>query len=85
MEQNNQQIFIHKLEIRSLKDQVVKLLEEKHYYGNQMEDQDNVGPGMQQMGGVHMSESMGNANQTRSSANLEKMGHMAQSNQQLEG
>jgi len=28
LEENNQQIFIHKLEIRSLKDQVIKLLEE---------------------------------------------------------
>jgi hypothetical protein len=28
LEENNQSIFIHKLEIRSLKDQVIKLLEE---------------------------------------------------------
>lgn len=31
LEENNQQIFINKLEIRSLKDQVIKLLEERHF------------------------------------------------------
>ena len=31
LEDQEQQIFIHKLEINSLKEQVVKLLEEKHY------------------------------------------------------
>lgn len=31
LEGNNQGILIHKLEIRSLKDQVIKLLEERHY------------------------------------------------------
>lgn len=31
LEENNQQIYIHKLEIRSLKDQVLKLLEERNY------------------------------------------------------
>ena len=43
LEENNQQIFIHKLEIRSLKDQVIKLLEEGHFqqFGEQ-EDQPDV-------------------------------------------
>jgi hypothetical protein len=31
LEDNNQQVLIHKLEIRSLKDQVIKLLEERHF------------------------------------------------------
>ena len=31
LEENNQHIYIHKLEIRSLKDQVLKLLEERNY------------------------------------------------------
>jgi hypothetical protein len=31
IEDQEQQIFVHKLEINSLKEQVVKLLEEKHY------------------------------------------------------
>ena len=31
LEENNQQIYIHKLEIRSLKDQVLKLLEERNF------------------------------------------------------
>jgi len=31
LEENNQHILIHKLEIRSLKDQVIKLLEDRHY------------------------------------------------------
>lgn len=30
LEESNQHILIHKLEIRSLKDQVIKLLEERH-------------------------------------------------------
>jgi hypothetical protein len=31
LEINKQQILLHKMEIRALKDQVIKILEEKHY------------------------------------------------------
>lgn len=89
MEANNQHIFIHKLEIRSLKDQVVKLLEEKHYYANNMDDMDGGAPPVQQMSAGQMSDSLQNVNNTRSSANLDhlnqKISHLTQSNQQLEG
>jgi len=38
-----------------------------------MEDMDHAAPAMQQMSAAHMSDSMGNVNQTRSSANLDNL------------